>query len=1134
MHSRIAARPPVAQLFAQIPGLTIPFIGSDGGVNHQVLESHGEKGLICILNSYAGEAEGDFIELLCTQLTLPVDTHTVSAQEAREGKPLVLRIPRARLPEGVVGPIYFRVNRLNQTSEDTQRIRITVDTRAPTGDEPVVGPSWVNDRLPAPEPAQTYVDSAAAQRGVAVRIAFYPVDNTLPTHTHRAVRDTIRLIIGGEIIERTVTEGEAAGRNAITIVVNYATWLKIGSGRRVCAYDVLDQARNWAPGRSPARMIEVRLNPNETLLAAAHIAEAPTGTLDADKLGGSNATLRFPIAGQGWVVGDTLRARIKGRTLDGVDIEQVFSTGITSTGITYLDKAWANADVLVLVGALVELSYERLRSGQPDQPSDTAHIRITGTPVDTALEAPQVPAAEAGVLDPSTDPVLVKVLSYMGQRPDDCVTLVLDGMFKDGSGFYQTHRLPAGNADIAFDLPNGEDGDIRRLETLGLYYYINQLGQRPPSKTLNLLIGEPTDALAEVRVLQAPPPGYNFDPDISRFNANVTVPAHPSFVMGATVVLYCVGSALGGSAPPMRRPITAPWFGQDLPFVIQRVYVLANLNRSARLYYSVERPGPRTLYSQSLTMKVGSALQLPVPLILQSTVTGPATARLNPLHVLPPAAPVGTLRVRYSPMLAGDDIQPLFIGAFGIGTPTITPKPADPVLGYVDFSISNLVFAANLGQQASVSYRVSRGGAITASQILDLTIEPLPAPYLEQASIPQAVGGVIDVNKAHSVRVGEWPFMRSAQRVWIDLKSAGNLAVRDATPVSAAEFSARRLEHSLPATYLRSLPNRSLLTLETRVSLNGSPHKDLAVKLRSVSYRIENTKGIMASIRAAGTPTNLALSADGTRLYLTQATTPPSVAVIDTQNYRVIYTITGIGAPLWLALHPDGTRLYVSDNSNASGTPVRVINTQNFSTVHLLTGFTTVHGLTLNKTGTRLYVADYGASRMVIVDTATHATLANVPTTRPSAITLSPDGTRVHIASAFDWTAIQLSTHTPVGQVSTVSLPRQIAHSPTLQRIYITQPDRGTVAIGNTSTLRISKLLKDLQRPYGVAFHPKLERAYITESGANLLTQVDTRSQEVIGYYSGFSQPRGVVISPEGAYAYVANASNNTVSVVVL
>ena len=153
-------------------------------------------------------------------------------------------------------------------------------------------------------------------------------------------------------------------------------------------------------------------------------------------------------------------------------------------------------------------------------------------------------------------------------------------------------------------------------------------------------------------------------------------------------------------------------------FVIARVFVVANLNGSARIYYRVEKTGQRTRYSQARVMTVGSGLQLPVPHILESTINiaDPSTARLNPQHVLEP--PVCTFRVSYKPMLAGDDIQPRFRGTYGIGTPAVNPLPGDPVKGYVDFIIGNRVIAANLGADAELSYTVTRAGATTASQVL--------------------------------------------------------------------------------------------------------------------------------------------------------------------------------------------------------------------------------------------------------------------------------------------------------------------------------------------------------------------------------------------------------------------------------
>ena len=1130
------AQPPVPQLTPYIPGLKTPVVGFSGGVYRQLLESHGSEGLICVMQSYAGQREGDFLELFCADLATSVDFHTVTEQEAREQRPIALHISMARLPDGTLDPVFIRVTHLDQRVEQTQSLRLKIDTVSPTGNDAVAGPPWVNEQLPRPQPALTLIDSAAAGRGVGVEIGFYPVDASRPTDTHRAVRDRIRLFIGGQIIEHSVTESEASNRNPITIMVYYGSWLLIGSGHHACSYEVIDEVGGVAPGRSPVQLIEVRLDPNERLLDPAQIVEAPSGTLNADRLAGNDATLRVAIAGKGWAPGDGIRLKIRGRTQDGVDVEQIYNATIASASVPFADFPWPNADVRLLIGALIQLSYERVRSGQIDLPSENTFVQVTGTPTDTGLVAPQVPSTSGGVLHPLTDPVTVRITAYTGQKPNDRVTLVLEGTYANGHLFYQEHALDAGLGDIFFNLPNGVDGDIRQLDggRLMLYYFINGAGQRPPSAILTLDIGEPQDALPAPRVQQAPAPGFTFDPEVSKGNANVTVPGHASFTDGATVTLYVEGSALGGSAPPAAFPITPPSVGRDISFVIARVFIVANLNGSARIYYRVDSPNQRTRYSQALVMKVGSGLQLSVPRILESTFTGPATATLNPIHVLPPAPPVCTFRVCYSPMLASDDIQPTFSGTPGPGTPILNPLPGDPTQGCVYFTVGNLAIAANLGKTAVLSYTVTRAGATTVSLVSTLTVSPLPAQLLDLVSVPQAAGGIINVNSAYTVLVREWPFMRAGQAVWIDINGPGpaGLALREGTPVSPQEFAARRIELPLPNDYLRMLPTLSNLSVEVRVSLNGNIGKYFATDLRTVNYRINNAHGIFERITVGRGPNTLAFSPDENRLYVSCLFGQPSIWVIDTQRNRVIDNFEVSGSPIWMAVHPTNGRLYVTDNSVATQTPIRVYSPQDHSLVDTLTGFDTVNGIAFNSTGSRLYVADNRAAMLVVLNTANHQRLASVPVPNPIDITLSPDNSRAHIATLSGWAIVNLTNNTLISSVAAAN-PTSIVHSPRASQVYITRRDTG-VAIGNTQTQRIEQTLTGFQGPYDVAFQRGRDLAYVTQTDGDRLGIIDTRLRRVIGAYAGFSKPRGVVVATDGSHGYVANIGDDTVAFVVL
>ncbi|MBE8602231.1 hypothetical protein IQN01_21930, partial [Pseudomonas sp. MAFF 301451] len=534
----------------------------------------------------------------------------------------------------------------------------------------------------------------------------------------------------------------------------------------------------------------------------------------------------------GYLVNDTIRVRVYGLTQDNVRIISFYDFPITSPTVLFANIKWPNADIQPLVRGRVQITYQRLRAGVLPRNSESTRVNITGAPVDTGLPAPLVPDANGGVLPPTIDPVFVHILAYAGQDPNDRIILVLEGTYANGRPYYAEYSDRAGNGDIYFELPNGPNGDIAQLEggRIRLYYRVKGAAERPPSKSLTLDVGGFQASLPAPVPRQALPPDYVFDPDTQRGNLNVTVTRHAAFVLGATVTLHFEGSAPGGSAPPDAFLIDNNWFGQDLPFTIPRLYVIANLNGTGRLYYTVQVPGQRTLFSFEVVIKVGAALNLPVPLVLEGTVITPTLTRLNPEHVLPPRPEVVTIRVSYSPMLPSDQIKVHIIGAAGLGTPDIPSKPGIPEPGenYVSFTVANYFVGANLGMNCQVFYEVLRDHASTTSTELTLQVQDLPAQELDLVRIPEAVGDQVETNKAYTVRVDGWPFMRPGRAMWIDLLSSSNYALRISLPVSNEEFNARRISMPIPATYLRSLHEGDTLRVKVLASLDGTGNKSSA------------------------------------------------------------------------------------------------------------------------------------------------------------------------------------------------------------------------------------------------------------------------------------------------------------------
>ncbi len=837
---------PFSELSLYIPGRTTPVVGFDGGINLAALDTHRAKGLLCILQPYLDMAALDFVELFSRDLTTPVAFHTVTEDEAEKGLLIPLYISRARLPDGTIEPVFFRVSRFGGGTDETQRFRLKVDTVHPAGRDPLPSTPW-HANLAPPEPELDFIDEEAAGQGVKVTIPFYPLDSSQPANTHRAVRDRIRLSIGGVIIEHLVTEGQAAGREPIVIWVYAGKWSEIGSGSHVCEYEIVDEVGNYSLGWSPAVLIEVELDDGaEPLLPECYIYEALDDILDADELNGEDATIEVSVHRFDYVVGDLIRVRARGRTQEGVPVIKFYEQRVTVTGRN-ARIPYPYEDLALLIGGSVQLSYERIRAGVPNRRSHSIIVQVIGTPVGIGLAPPRVDEAPDGVLPPESLFVTVRINEFTGQDPFDRVTLVLDGTYANGNGYYREIDDVAGDGDITFRLMNGANGDIAKLEggTLRLYYIVIGAGGTRTSQDLLLDVGQPQASLPEPAVDQAPPPDYVFDPQQSLGDARILVRAHTDIRLGDTITLHFEGSAVGGSAPPQVFTVLAHWVGRDLPFTVRRTYVLANLNGSARIYYTLARDNERTRFSHAVEMKVGAALDLKVPEVLEATKTGPMSAEINPLNV----DKVFTVRVRYAPMLATDDIAVFLIGKPGFVPPNITPQPGNPGQGYVDFKTSSTSIAAHLGQILKVGYRVTRKGAPTDSDELDLRVQafdelpgnPLPFPTINGI----APDGTLDLNTFTGDALAalvKWPLSATGQRVWMTCSSSSPevepLKVLESYAITSTEAADGLVNKAVLRSWLQELSGKQQITMTCKVNFDGSSNEALAINFPVITYTV--------------------------------------------------------------------------------------------------------------------------------------------------------------------------------------------------------------------------------------------------------------------------------------------------------
>lgn len=840
---------PFSDLPYYIPNIRAPYVSFNGAINIAGVEVNKEKGLLFILMPYLDKAEFDHLELFFKDPSDPVASYTINQDDVDSGRAIPLYVPPTRIIHGPANPVFVRLTRLGGSTNETLHLNLFIDLARPGGRNPVAS-TVQNENLALPVFPQHLIDFGVGQEDIGspipVQIKPYPVNTALPTDTFRKARDRIRLSIGGVIVVHSVTEAEAGGAGDIVIMVNTSTWTSIGSGSHVCEYEVVDEAGNHSDGWSPAQILDVQLDDgSEPLLPMTFVQEAPENILDHDALVGDAHVFIF-ISGNGYALGDIIRVTVNGRTVEGEPLVTTYdSAPLTSTTAVYITVPVPNADIKALVGGRFQLRYKRIRSDVPDRNSRSNIVDVIGTALPVGLAPPYVIEATGDTLNPQELFFNVVIPSYQGQNYFDLVTLVFAGTYANGNAYYREDIDVAGDGEGIRLISNGPLGDINKLEggTLEIYYTVqNESGVRASRGNL-YNVGQPAASLLEPLVLEAPAPGYQFDPAVSLGNASVRVQPDTDIKEGDTVRLYALGNAPGGTPTLQPFPITDFWEGRPLPFTLPRANVLPNT--VMRIYYARERLHAPTRFSHQVDMNVGSAPELGVPTVLEATVVGPTSSTLNPTHVVSP--PVFTVRVDYSPMFASDDITVKLIVKPGLTAPIITPKPGNPSQGYVDFTVSNTNIADHIGEILKIQYHVRRAGADYDSGILDLLVlnfDELPGGNpLPQAAINDLPSNTtLDLNLFASdamAGVIPWPLMRANQRVWLTVERAGVAPhkVLDGYLVLASEVSAGIKNKAVSRTWLDQLANGSKISLRCAVAFDGGNETN-AINFPITEYNI--------------------------------------------------------------------------------------------------------------------------------------------------------------------------------------------------------------------------------------------------------------------------------------------------------
>ncbi|WP_198391377.1 hypothetical protein, partial [Burkholderia ubonensis] len=468
-------------------------------------------------------------------------------------------------------------------------------------------------------------------------------------------------------------------------------------------------------------------------------------------------------------------------------------------------------------------------------PSRSATVRVIGE-----IRKPPPPVVDenqGGTLPADTALAHVTVPNYPGKDQGDLVTLVWAGKRQDGSQTDYRQDFPVTERWKDEPLPFTVDGPqyIAPLQggTVDVYYLVDALdgtqmrGQPVESEHLPLQVGVGAGQWPKPSVLEAP--DEVLPPNATR--ATVQVPG-AGLRQNDTVDLSWIGNTTGHYTD--RATVRAD--GQQQDFVVGSSAITGN--QRATITYTVNGSPP----SLPLNLRIGAQMEdLPPPTVQEADGT-----TLDPLQAQAALNAV----VTYPDIQDDDRVSVTWTGAPGTPAEGSHTTPAERVgterPKKIALPVSVVAFA--LGKTVTVSYTVTRNDDESPpSQPLDLNVGALPNSSLPTPVIDKATGNELDLASFTGdpkVTVAPWPFIATAQKVWLRVRgtlangSADTIVLYTASGVVSSEVT-NGLSKAIPRARLEALKDNTDITVELSVTFDKTSTEANAVTFPLRTYTVK-------------------------------------------------------------------------------------------------------------------------------------------------------------------------------------------------------------------------------------------------------------------------------------------------------
>ncbi|WP_422416470.1 hypothetical protein [Pseudomonas sp. GZD-222] len=591
-----------------IAGMIAPVEHGDAGINIAVVEGD-PNGLLTIIDPYLDMQEGDRLTVLIEGervLDFPVE-------QADVGERLFFYLPKAQFQPEWVEDIHFELLRQGSTvPEESVPLRLRVKLNLPGGvDKEPHLPG--HSELLRPQVPQDIIDNGVdaewAARGVPVTIDTYP---------DRAARDTVVLRWGSVRIPRLISESEAAGDEAIEILVDQDAILAAGdSDALVLLYEVFDEVWNYSSDWSRSTAINVeagawRLDPPI-------IKEAVAGEIDLIALGPNDVTVQIRLDGAPFALGDTIEFTWIGTPRMGAPLVHKESLLIDNLP-AILDLKVPNLDIRAIASGTGDAAYVlRKANDDPPQSSKRAFARVVGEL--SELPAPVILQAVGDLLDSRLDYAWVQLGPYPGMAVGDVVNLVWQGKRADGRPYLHEEEvdvsdnavgkaleilleaahisvLDGGSLELYYRVSNERAVTYDIRESARSYFNVLELRQELPAPVVEEADGDVLDPEAII------PNGATLRVDYAETEAG-------------DVLTYFWQSVYANGNASDWVPVTEASKGRPVSFRIGSSLVEVSRGTTINVLYSLKRAN-QTRISSVLELYIGTPIPVAVTRLIDS------------------------------------------------------------------------------------------------------------------------------------------------------------------------------------------------------------------------------------------------------------------------------------------------------------------------------------------------------------------------------------------------------------------------------------------------------------------------------------------------------------------------------------